>query len=76
MPAQAVDLEQARGRLKELVDQAAQGAQIILTQDGQPVARIIPITRRIARRRPGSARGLIHMREDFDEPLEDFREYM
>ena len=27
-------------------------------------------------RRPGSAKGLIHIRDDFDEPLEDFREYM
>ena len=27
-------------------------------------------------RRAGLAKGLIHMREDFDEPLEDFKEYM
>jgi hypothetical protein len=26
-------------------------------------------------RRFGSAKGLIEMAEDFDEPLEDFREY-
>jgi hypothetical protein len=24
----------------------------------------------------GSAKGMIHMAEDFDEPLEDFEEYM
>ena len=28
------------------------------------------------RRRPGSAKGLVHLSDDFDEPLEDFREYM
>ena len=28
------------------------------------------------RRRPGSAKGLVHISDDFDEPLEDFREYM
>lgn len=27
-------------------------------------------------RKAGSARGLIQMSDDFDEPLEDFREYM
>ncbi len=27
-------------------------------------------------RKPGLAKGLIQMREDFDEPLEDFKEYM
>ena len=76
MPAKAVDLKQAKKHLHELVDQAAQGQDVVLTQGGKPVARIIPITRRVARRRPGSAKGLIHMRDDFDEPIEDFREYM
>ncbi len=28
------------------------------------------------RRRPGSAKGLVHISDDFDEPLEDFREYI
>ena len=28
------------------------------------------------RRRPGTAKGLVHISDDFDEPLEDFREYM
>ncbi|NCC32645.1 MAG: DUF2281 domain-containing protein [Chloroflexia bacterium] len=27
-------------------------------------------------RRPGSAKGMIHLANDFDAPLEDFREYM
>ena len=27
-------------------------------------------------RMPGSAKGLIKMADDFDEPLEDFRDYM
>ncbi|GAB4201201.1 MAG: hypothetical protein OHK0022_22960 [Roseiflexaceae bacterium] len=26
-------------------------------------------------RRPGSAKGMIHMSDDFDAPLDDFREY-
>jgi hypothetical protein len=28
------------------------------------------------KRKPGLAEGLIKMKEDFDEPLEDFNEYM
>lgn len=27
-------------------------------------------------RKAGLAKGLIHMKEDFNEPLEDFKEYM
>jgi len=32
--------------------------------------------RKIRERRPGAAKGLIKMSPDFDEPLEDFKEYM
>ena len=54
----------------------ARGEEVILTQEGQPVAKIIAVTRRASQRQFGSAKGLIHMREDFDDPIEDFRPYM
>jgi len=76
MGEHAVDLSQAQARLAELVQEAARGEEVILTEGGEPVAKIIPITRAQGRREFGSARGLIHMAEDFDAPLEDFREYM
>lgn len=76
MSSKPVELAQARSRLKELVDQASRGEEVILTEDGTPVARIIPVTRTVARRTFGSARGLIHMRDDFDDPIADFRNYM
>ncbi|MBS1594972.1 MAG: DUF2281 domain-containing protein [Bacteroidetes bacterium] len=31
---------------------------------------------RLSGRKPGSAKGMIIMAPDFDEPLEDFKEYM
>jgi len=49
---------------------------VILTEEGEPVARIIPITRARGSREFGSAKGLIYMAEDFDAPLEDFGDYM
>lgn len=76
MSSRALDLKQARSRLEELVDQAARGEEIILTQKGEPVAKIIPIARRVIRRRFGSAKGLIHIRKDFDQIPDDFGEYI
>jgi hypothetical protein len=29
-----------------------------------------------SKRKAGTLKGLIHMRDDFDDPLEDFKEYM
>jgi prevent-host-death family protein len=76
MASKPIDLEQARGRLKDLVERANRGEEVILSEGGTPVAKLTPLARRAAARRFGSAKGLIHMREDFDEPLDDFRPYM
>jgi prevent-host-death family protein len=76
MGERTVDVGHAQSRLPELIRQAARGEDVILTQEGEPVARIIPITRARGPREFGSAKGLIHMAEDFDAPLEDFGDYM
>jgi prevent-host-death family protein len=75
MASKPVDVEQAQARLKELVDQANRGEEVVLTEAGKPVAKIIPIQRQVSKRTFGSARGLIHMHADFDEPIEDFEDY-
>jgi prevent-host-death family protein len=37
-------IEEARGRLGDLITAAQQGADIVLTRNGRPAARIIPFT--------------------------------
>lgn len=76
MPAHTVDLKQAGSHLAELVEQAKHGAEVVLTERGEPVAKIIPITRTKPQREFGSAQGLITISDDFNEPLDEFREYM
>jgi antitoxin (DNA-binding transcriptional repressor) of toxin-antitoxin stability system len=71
-----VDLEQAQERFLELVELAAGGEEVIISKDQRPLVRLTPILGRSKQRRFGSARGMIHMAPDFDEPLEDFKEYM
>jgi prevent-host-death family protein len=76
MAEHAIDLNSPQARLSELVREAARGEDVILTEGGEPVAKIIPLSRARGPRVFGSAKGLIHMSDDFDEPLEDFRDYM
>jgi len=76
MGEHAIDLSHAQVQLAELVQQAARGEDVILTDAGMPVAKIVPIAHAQGPREFGSARGLIHMSDDFDAPLEDFGEYM
>ena len=73
---QNVDISQAKQHLSELVEKTICGAEIIITKGGQPVARIVGIPKRRKQRKFGSAKGLIKISEDFDKPLEDFKEYM
>lgn len=70
-----VDLAEAKEHLDELVEQASRGEDVVIVKDDRPLARLVPIQEK-RERRFGSAKGQIKIAEDFDEPLEDFREYM
>lgn len=73
----AVELAQAEADLAKLVQEVGAGAEVLITRNGQPVARLIPVEKEGAGERvPGSARGLFKVPDDFDAPVEDFREYM
>lgn len=73
---QNIDIQQATQRLPELVEQTISGNEIIITRDGQPIAKLIGISKRKKQRQFGTAKGLIKISDKFDEPLDDFQEYM
>jgi antitoxin (DNA-binding transcriptional repressor) of toxin-antitoxin stability system len=75
MASKPIDLKQAQAHLKELVEKAGRGEEVILAEGGKAVAKIVPFGAAQAKRRFGSARGLIRLGPDFDAPLEDMREY-
>jgi antitoxin (DNA-binding transcriptional repressor) of toxin-antitoxin stability system len=70
-----VALEEATTRLSDLIEAAVNGEAVYITTDEQMI-RLVPETVIKVPRQFGSAKGLIHMADDFDAPLEDFREYM
>ena len=74
-----VSLEDAIARLPQLVTEANNGEDIILTLNNQPVARLVglgPAPPQSVRRQAGTAKGMGYMAADFDAPIEDFKEYM
>jgi len=73
----AVELEQAGAQLDRLIEEVDAGAEVVITRDGHPVARLVAATEEMSGERvPGSAKGLFTVPDDFDAPLEDFRDYM
>jgi prevent-host-death family protein len=71
-----IDLDKAKAQLETLIQTALDGEEVVITQNNQPVLRLVPISTGKGRRKAGSAKGMIFMSDDFDEPLEDFKEYM
>jgi antitoxin (DNA-binding transcriptional repressor) of toxin-antitoxin stability system len=70
----SIDIERDR-KLAGLVEQVLTGADVVLTRGDRPVARLVPLSASDTPRQFGSARGLIELAPDFDEPLEDFRHF-
>ena len=71
-----VTLEEAQGKLRELIAQLSPGEELIITENQQPVAKLVAAVKP-AERQLGTLRGsVLYMAPDFDAPLEDFREYM
>jgi antitoxin (DNA-binding transcriptional repressor) of toxin-antitoxin stability system len=76
MPA-TITIEEAQAKLKELIHGLAPGDELVITENRQPVAKIVsqPPQPRL-RPPPGLGKGFITIREDDDEHLKDFAEYM
>ena len=49
----------------------AQGEEVVIAKAGKPVARLVPVEPPAEPRRPGSARGLGRVADDFDAPMPD-----
>lgn len=62
-------VEEAQRDFTKIMAQVNQGDEVILAEDGHPVAKVIPIPCATARRRPGSAVGFLVVHDDFDSPL-------
>jgi antitoxin (DNA-binding transcriptional repressor) of toxin-antitoxin stability system len=73
---QQIDIVDAKTQIESLLQSALQGEEVIITQNNQPILKLIQFLQPPKRRQRGSAKGQIWMAPDFDEPLEDFREYM
>lgn len=72
-----VTIEDAQQRLRELVERAAGGDEVLITgPTDAPLARIVPALLPGGKRVAGMAKGEIWMADDFDAPLDDFQEYM
>ncbi len=72
-----VNIHEAKTQLSKLIREALQGKEVIIARGNKPVVRLDVLPEARSRRKIGNAEGLIlSMSNDFDEPLNDFKDYM
>ncbi|MGH9427715.1 MAG: type II toxin-antitoxin system Phd/YefM family antitoxin [Terriglobia bacterium] len=72
-----VTIEEAQDKLSDLIHGLQPGEELVISENNQPVARLIAITLGRSPRQCGTLKGTVfYMAPDFDAPLEDCKEYM
>jgi antitoxin (DNA-binding transcriptional repressor) of toxin-antitoxin stability system len=74
-----ITLEEAQAHLRELIGKLAPGDELVITDNQQPVARLVgepPQPKTGLRPAPGLGKGFITVLSDDDEHLKGFEDYM
>lgn len=71
MTTKTVSVQDAASHFPELLDSVSRGDEIIITQNSQPLAKLIAVARPATRRVFGVYGDKIQINADFDSPLPD-----
>jgi antitoxin (DNA-binding transcriptional repressor) of toxin-antitoxin stability system len=73
----AITVEEAQANLPQIIAGLKPGEEVVITDQGQPLVRLVRSERTSWPCKAGSAKDTTHwMSPDFDAPLDDFKEYM
>jgi prevent-host-death family protein len=62
------NIHDAKTNLSRIIDRVEHGEEIIISRAGNPVAKVIPLVRRVDRTGRGSLRDRLVATEDWDAP--------
>ncbi|MGE4243286.1 type II toxin-antitoxin system Phd/YefM family antitoxin [Ramlibacter sp.] len=66
---QSVNIYDAKTRLSQLVDKAAEGEDVVVSRNGKPLVRITKLQVEKRKIRYGLLKGKVQIPDDFDAPL-------
>ena len=71
-----VNIHEAKTTLSLLLQKVLKGEKVIIAKNNKPVAKLVPIEEFKEKRELGFAKDQIKLSDDFDEPIDDFKEYL
>ena len=63
------NIHEAKIHFSKLIERAHNGEEIIISQAGEPLVRLVPIGRLIKKRVPGTATGFVQTERNLEAPL-------
>ncbi len=64
-----VNVHDAKTHFSRLLSRVESGEEIVIAKAGKPIARIVPLSEKVIKRTPGTAKGRILLKKDFFRPL-------
>lgn len=64
-----IDIHEVQENVAALLERVIQGEEVIISRDGAPVVRWMPVAIKPEGRIPGSAKGKVSLAPDFEAPL-------
>ena len=65
-----INIHQAKTHLSRLIEDVANGNEVLIAKGGRPMARLVPLGRNDSPRRPGLLKGKLKIADEFDRSLE------
>ncbi len=64
-----LNIHAAKTHLSRLIEEIAEGEEVVIAKAGRPVARLVPIGKAPAKRKLGVLKGRLKVPRNFDAPL-------
>ena len=64
-----IGIEEAKNSLSELIPAVLGGAEVIITDAGHPLVKLVPVAKKSGQRKLGIYKGVVEIHGDILEPL-------
>jgi prevent-host-death family protein len=66
-----INIHEAKTHLSRLVEDVANGSEVLIAKGGRAMARLVPLRRDDTPRRPGVLKGKMRISDEFERPWTD-----